>query len=83
MRTLEEEGGSASPVEREHPGGRGGVPRGGDAYFSLRGSHRGQRLDEARATLMKVEIYVRLAVRKAHQSRRRFRMPCRRRPGPA
>ncbi len=57
------EGASASTVEREHPDGRGGVPRGGDTYVSLRGSHRGQRLGETRATLMKVEIRLRFTGR--------------------
>ena len=55
----EREAAAASTVEREHPGCRGRLPRGGDTYFSLRGSRRGQRLDEARATLMKVEIRLR------------------------
>jgi hypothetical protein len=48
MGPLEREGASASIVEREHPDGRGRVPRGGDTYVPLRGSHRGQRLDDAR-----------------------------------
>ena len=60
---LDAEGASGSTVEREHPDGRGRLPRGGDTYFSLRGSHRGKRLDETRATLMKVEIHLRLTVR--------------------
>ena len=36
---------AAAIVEREHPGGRGCLPRGGDTYISLRGLHRGQRRD--------------------------------------